>query len=528
MVEITVFVPHPYTETDVRRAVCQALPIHEEELLSVTVRREQLLTQDKPRLSYRLQIGVCTTAEKEAGLLKMRKKVRLVTPAVLAFPSVAPATRPVVVGAGPCGLLCALALAKAGARPYLIERGSRVDERARKVAAFFAQSELDEQSNVAFGEGGAGTFSDGKLKFGTRDAFVEHVLNAFIRHGAPADILYRDHPHVGTDRLQKIVQGLRQEIIAHGGEVLFDTKVSALRTKASAIVGVQTINRAGAVAVIDTDTVFLATGHSARDVYDMLHAMSIPMQARPFGIGVRIEHPSSYIDALVYGGTQPTLGHAPYHLVTHLPGGRSVYSFCMCPGGRVVCSSTEHGGIVTNGMSDYARAAVTSNAALLVSVTPRDFPSAHPLAGVQLQRSIERAAFATVGGYAAPAVRLCDFMQGHSSGCFGDVLPSFPMGTSFVRFSAFFPEYVINSLQKGIQDFDRWLPGYAYADAVLTAPETRTTSPVRIVRDEQTRQTPTLAGLYPCGEGAGYGGGILSSATDGLRAVDAYLRHQQI
>ncbi|MBQ7314986.1 MAG: FAD-dependent oxidoreductase [Clostridia bacterium] len=523
MVEVTVLVPFPYDEATVRRAVCEALPIRDDELLSVTVRKETLLTEDKPRLSYRLHVGVTAARDKEEGLLKMRKKVRLVPSVSLLLPKKSPAVRPVVIGAGPCGLFCALALAEAQARPILLERGSRVEERSRSVDTFFRNGVLDEETNVAFGEGGAGTFSDGKLKFGTRDAYVEKVLATFIAHGAPPDIPYRSHPHVGTDRLVGIVRGIRQRIEALGGEVRFDTRVTSIREQDRHVQAVHTVDRYGREEEIPAHAVFLATGHSARDVYHMLKTLGVRMEAKGFGVGVRIEHPAAWIDRLVFGGEQPRLGHAPYHLVTHLPNGRSVYSFCMCPGGQVICSSSEQGGIVTNGMSEYRRDADVSNAALLVSVTPEDFSSEDPLAGIAWQRSIERAAYQATGGFRAPAVRLSDFLLGRVSESFGAVRPSFPLGTAMVPFSSFLPDFVIHSLQNGLRSFDEWLPGYAYVDAVLTGPETRTTSPVRVVRDAATLESVTLHGLYPCGEGAGYGGGIVSSAVDGLRAAQTYL-----
>ncbi len=522
MVEVTVCLPCPYTDEDVRRAVLEAFPMPEEELLALEIRKEILLTQNKPHLFYRLHVGITATKEREAGLLKMKKKVRPVCRVSLSFPKKTPSVRPVVVGAGPAGLFCALALAEVGARPILIERGQRVEERQASVRTFFSGGALNTESNVAFGEGGAGTFSDGKLKFGTRDAYVDTVLSVFVQHGAPEEIPYCSLPHVGTDRLVAIVRGIRRQVESLGGEVRFDTCLTEILRTDGGVRGVRTLHR-GVVEEMQTNAVFLATGHSARDVYRMLSAYGVPMIAKGFGIGVRIEHPADYIDRLVYGTSRPDLGHASYHLVEHLPGGRSVYSFCMCPGGEVICASSEPNGIVTNGMSTYRRDSGVSNAALLVSVTAADFPQGSALGGMELQASIERAAYAAAGGFYAPAVRLDDFLNNRETTTFGEVKPKYMPGVTSAPFSSFLPEYVCSSLQKAIPLFDKWMPGYMFGDAVLTGPETRTTAPVRILRDDVQMDIPTLRGLYPCGEGAGYGGGIVSSAVDGLRAAQAYL-----
>lgn len=524
MIEIRATLPIGYTEADIIRAVREQIPIAPEEIHSAAVRYEQLVTDERPHLYYRVRIGVCASPEKEAGLLKMRKRVSAVAPCAWHAPVIKPSARPIVVGAGPCGLFAALMLAHAGAKPLLLERGEAVERRSRHVACFFETGELHPSSNVAFGEGGAGAFSDGKLKFGVKDAYTHAVLETFVRYGAPEDILYKALPHVGTDRLCRVVQGIRQRIIALGGEVVFGATLTDIELRDGRVRAVRYTERDGACTEVTTDSLFLATGHSARDVYTMLDEKGIAMEAKGFGIGVRIEHPRDYIDRLMYGASDAPLGAASYHLVTHLPNGRGVYSFCMCPGGQVISSATEEGGLVTNGMSEHRRDGRNSNAAMLVSVTPEDFPDRTPLSGIMLQRSIEQAAFACGGGgFRAPVQRLGDFLENRESVSFGEVVPTYPQGTVFAPLSAYLPEYVMNSLQNGILDMDKWMPGYAMPDAVLTGAETRTTSPVRVLRNANTYMSVSAEGLYPCGEGAGYGGGIVSSAVDGLRAVNAYL-----
>lgn len=524
MIEIRTTLPLDYTEDDIVSAVRQQIPIAPEEIQATCIRYEQLVTDDRPHLYYRVRIGVCASAEKEEGLLKMRKRVFSVPSYAWRAPMACPLLRPVVVGAGPCGLFAALMLAHAGAKPLLVERGEPVEHRSRRVARFFETGELHPSSNVAFGEGGAGAFSDGKLKFGKKDAYTHAVLETLVRYGAPEDILYKALPHVGTDKLCRVVQGIRQRIIALGGEVKFGATLTDIELRGGRVCAVRYTDRNGMCSEAATDALFLATGHSARDVYTLLDQKGVAMEAKGFGIGVRIEHPREYIDRLTYGENPSDLGAASYHLVTHLPNGRGVYSFCMCPGGQVISSATEEGGLVTNGMSEHRRDGRNSNAALLVTVTPDDFPDRTPLGGIALQRSVERAAFTCGGGaFQAPVQRLGDFLENRETLSFGEVIPTYPQGTSFAPLHAYLPEYVTNSLQKGILDMDAWLPGYAMPDAVLTGAETRTTSPVRVLRDEKTYMSVSAEGLYPCGEGAGYGGGIVSSAVDGLRAVHAYL-----
>lgn len=456
-----------------------------------------------------------------ATILDHEKDVELIKekPMLEITPRTVPARRPVVIGTGPAGMFAGLALAEAGQMPILIERGKAVTERQTDVAAFWQNGKLNSQSNVQFGEGGAGTFSDGKLMTGIKkDSFTAKVLSELVAAGAPEEILYQAKPHIGTDKLVGVVQNIRRKIESLGGEYRFEQQLTGLVIK-NGVLQAAVIHRAdGSEYELATDRLILALGHSARDSFEMLHEAGLDIEQKPFSIGVRIEHLQSMVDAAQYGryAGRPELGAADYKLAVHLPNGRSAYTFCMCPGGQVVAAASEAGRVVTNGMSEYARDKVNANAALLVGVNPADFGGSHPLQGMYWQRELEAKAFELGGGnYRAPAQLVGDFLAGQTSTTGGEVSPSYRPGVTFTDLAKLFPDYVTETLRLAIVEMDRKLKGFASPDAVLTAIETRSSSPIRILRDETYQSN--IRGIYPCGEGAGYAGGIISSAVDGLR-----------
>jgi len=432
--------------------------------------------------------------------------------------------RPVVCGAGPAGLFAALTLARAGAEPLLLERGSCVEERQSDVERFLSTRELDEESNIQFGEGGAGAFSDGKLTSGVHDLRAKQVLHDLAAAGAPEEILWQARPHVGTDRLPRAVRGLREMILSAGGQVRFRTKLTDLDIRGGALRGVNVTSAAGEE-YIPTGALILAAGHSARDLFALLYEKGVELRQKPFSIGVRCEHPQEHIDRAQYGAFagHPALGAADYKLAVHLPDGRGVYTFCMCPGGSVVAAASEDGRLAVNGMSPFARDGRNANAALLCDVRTGDFGSDHPLAGVELQRRWERAAFLAGGGdWRAPAQLLGDFLADVPSRGPGAVEPTYPLGVRWGSLNDCLPGFALASLRAAVPLFDRKLRGFALPEAVLTGIESRSSSPVRIPRDESGQSS--VRGLFPCGEGAGYAGGILSAGVDGIRQAENLLR----
>ena len=433
--------------------------------------------------------------------------------------------RPLVVGCGPAGLFAALVLAMAGQAPLLIDRGRDMAARERDVRQFWRTGVLDPRSNVQFGAGGAGTFSDGKLNTGIKDPRIRFVLEEFVRCGAPAQILTDAKPHVGTDRLHLTIQNLIDRIRALGGEVRFETQLTDLDIAGGRLRSVTLSAANGATETRTPDAVILAIGHSARDTFAQLCTRGVAMEPKAFSVGARIEQLQSRIDRTQYGkfAGHPALGAADYKLAVHTPEGRGVYTFCMCPGGTVVAAASEPGMVVTNGMSAFARDGINANAALLVGVSPADFGSDHPLAGVEYQRALERLAFAAGGGdYRAPAQTVGDFLMGRRSIGFGAVTPSYTRGVVPGDLAQCLPRTIVAAMRSGLAQMSTMLPGFADPEAVLTGVETRSSSPVRILRGAGC-ESMNAAGLYPCGEGAGYAGGITSAAVDGIRCAEAVL-----
>jgi len=426
--------------------------------------------------------------------------------------------RPVIVGSGPAGFFAALILAEMGYQPLVLERGGDVDSRTKAVDLFWKTSTLDPECNVQFGEGGAGTFSDGKLTTLIRDLRCRKVLEELVLAGAPEEIIFINKPHVGTDMLKIVVKNIRKKIISLGGEFRFNSLVTDIPVSNGRAVGV-VVNGSEQ---ITTTVVILAIGHSARDTFHMLHQRGVTMTPKAFSMGVRVEHPQSLIDKAQYKrlAGHGRLGAADYKLVYHDKTGRSCYTFCMCPGGVVVAAASESGGVVTNGMSLYARDGINANSALLVGVTPEDFGSDHPLAGIEMQRKYERKAFLLGGGkYVAPAQLVGDLLEGRATTALGSVVPSYTRGVTPADLNLCLPVYIIDTIKRAITDFEGKIKGFALPEAILTGVETRSSSPVRILRNEAYESS--AGGLYPAGEGAGYAGGIISSAVDGIRVAEA-------
>jgi uncharacterized FAD-dependent dehydrogenase len=439
------------------------------------------------------------------------------------IPAVKTDERPVIAGFGPAGMFAALVLARSGARPIVLERGPDAKTRFEKIEAFRRGGAFDPECNVQFGEGGAGTFSDGKLNTGIHDERLEWMLRQFYEHGAPESVLYDAKPHIGTDVLVDVVRNIRADVIENGGEVRFCHRLTGLATAENRLTGVQVSSPEGEY-VLPCGQLILAVGHSARDTFEMLHSMGVPMEPKPFSMGVRIEHRQTDVDLAQYGRARGGLPPADYALNVRLPDGESAYTFCMCPGGEVFAAASETGGVVTNGMSYSARDGENSNSALLVTLKPEDFPDRSVLGGMYWQREIERRAFEYGGGnYFAPAQLCGDFLRRVPSAGQGSVTPSYRPGVRWGELDAVLPEKLTGVLREALPELGKKLRGFDAPDAVLTAPETRSSSPVRILRDGE-RVSAGLAGLYPCGEGAGYAGGISSAAVDGMRCAEAVLK----
>ena len=525
----SVKLPLGYTDEDIVKACAKELRVPQKAIEKTALYRRSIDARHKDDIRYITSVDVYLNSDEKTVLRKAKSKNAAITEEYRYVPLTPKdaAKRPLIVGTGPAGLFCALTLAQSGIRPIVIERGSRVEERTKVIDRLWHNAELNTECNVQFGEGGAGTFSDGKLNTGTKDSRARKVLLEFAAHGAPEEILYNAKPHIGTDKLRDTVKNIREELIAMGAEIYFDTKLTDIKVRDGKVYAAE-VEHCGVKRLIECGELVLAIGHSARDTFELLYNMGIHTAPKPFSVGARIEHLRENIDRSQYGASHQKLPAAYYKQSVHLKDGRGVYTFCMCPGGTVVAAQSEKDSVVTNGMSEFARDKINSNAALLVSVAPEDIPGEHALKGMYWQRELERKAFIAGGGdYHAPVIRVGDFIKGEKSARFGEVEPSYLPGTRFASMDDILPRFITDSMREALPLIDRKLHGFNHPDAVLTAVESRSSSPIRITRDDRL-QSVSLNGLYPCGDGAGYAGGIMSAAVDGIVCAMAAIERSRL
>ena len=515
--------PVTHDTVQLEQKIKKALKLKADTPFQYQIVKKSIDARKKPDLFYVYSVDVETSDDQKILKKVNNNNVMSIKVKKYVLPEVInPSRTPVIAGAGPAGLFCAYALMSEGFHPIVTERGKKVEERTADVQKFWETGVLDTASNVQFGEGGAGTFSDGKLNTLVKDPIGRNrfVLETFVKFGAPEHILYENKPHIGTDILADVIKRMREFMTENGVEFLFETCVTGFSTGKNGNLKSIELNHDRQ---IDTDCLILAIGHSARDTFEMLYDLKLPIEAKPFSVGARIEHLREKVDKAQYGrfAGNKKLGSANYKLSTHLDNGRGVYTFCMCPGGKVVNASSEKNRLCTNGMSEFARDADNSNSALLVGINPDDYESDHPLAGMYLQRKLESKAFVAGGeNYNAPIQRVDDFLNNRKSTHLGDVKPSIGPNYEFSNLNEILPEYVSTSMAQGIVKMGRMLHGFDDGDAVLTGVESRSSSPVRIMRKTDTFESVLIEGLYPCGEGAGYAGGIISAAVDGIKCAE--------